>query len=126
MPRRAAVVLINLRMLLALLVALATSCAPGMPTPLSPPPPEPVTVAAVAATPAVAVDPVEEPSEELDEPPVEDGEPGPIPRGANVRERALTVAPGFGLLALVLMLGVYIPAPLDSLLKSAASSLEGP
>jgi hydrogenase-4 component F len=54
------------------------------------------------------------------------GEPGPVPRGANVRERALTVAPGIGLLALVLMLGVYIPAPLDSLLKSAASSLEGP
>ena len=52
------------------------------------------------------------------------GDPGPAP-SEFVRERALTVAPGLCLLALVLLLGVYVPAPLDALLRAAASSLEG-
>jgi len=42
------------------------------------------------------------------------------------RERVLTVAPGIFLIALVLLLGIYIPEPLDALLRSAAASLEGP
>ena len=33
--------------------------------------------------------------------------------------------PGMGLLALVLLLGVYVPAPLDHLLREAARSLAG-
>jgi hydrogenase-4 component F len=52
------------------------------------------------------------------------GDPGPLPAKPFARESALTVAPGICLLALVLLLGVYIPAPLDSLLRAAAASLD--
>lgn len=78
MPRRAATVLVYF---LALLAALATSCVPGPQPGIPQPQPSPATeVAVVASTPAVAVDPAGEPSEEaFDEPPVEDGAPGPIP-----------------------------------------------
>jgi hydrogenase-4 component F len=54
------------------------------------------------------------------------GEPGPTHKVALVPERTLTVAPAIGLLCLVLVLGVYVPAPLEGLLQSAANSLEGP
>jgi hydrogenase-4 component F len=52
------------------------------------------------------------------------GDPGPVPGKPFARENALTVAPSICLLALVLLLGVYIPAPLDSLLRAAAASLD--
>jgi hydrogenase-4 component F len=54
------------------------------------------------------------------------GEPAPAPARPFARERLLTVAPVAFLLALVLMLGVYIPRPLDTLLRAAATSLETP
>jgi hydrogenase-4 component F len=54
------------------------------------------------------------------------GEPAPVPAGSFARERFLTVAPVAFLLALVLMLGVYVPRPLDTLLRAAAASLETP
>jgi hydrogenase-4 component F len=54
------------------------------------------------------------------------GEPAPVPAGSFARERLLTVAPVAFLLALVLMLGVYVPRPLDTLLRAAAASLETP
>jgi len=54
------------------------------------------------------------------------GEPAPAPARPFARERLLTVAPVAFLLALVLMLGVYIPLPLDTLLRAAAASLETP
>ncbi|HEY6559163.1 MAG TPA: proton-conducting transporter membrane subunit [Polyangiaceae bacterium] len=52
------------------------------------------------------------------------GDPSQAPNEPFVHERALTVAPGICLLGLVLMLGVYIPAPLDELLRAAAAFLE--
>jgi hydrogenase-4 component F len=54
------------------------------------------------------------------------GDPAPLPAGSFARERPLTVAPAVFLLALVLMLGVYVPRPLDTLLRAAAASLETP
>jgi hydrogenase-4 component F len=54
------------------------------------------------------------------------GDPGPAPGQPFVRECTLTVAPGLLLLGLVLMLGVYIPLPLDALLRAGAASLQGP
>jgi hydrogenase-4 component F len=53
------------------------------------------------------------------------GEPAPVPSEPLVRERLLTVFPGVCLLAMVLMLGVYIPHSLDLLLRQAAAFLEG-
>jgi hydrogenase-4 component F len=53
------------------------------------------------------------------------GEPGPLPEVPTSNERFLTVAPGVCLLALVLLLGVYVPAPVSDLLHAAANSLEG-
>jgi len=53
------------------------------------------------------------------------GEPGPLPQSPTAQERLSTVAPGFLLLALVLLLGVYIPPPLNQLLRSAAATLGG-
>jgi len=53
------------------------------------------------------------------------GEPGPTPVKLLAPERILTVAPAFGLLAIVLMLGIYIPTPVEALLRAAALSLEG-
>jgi hydrogenase-4 component F len=52
------------------------------------------------------------------------GEPkGPAP--SDVREGALTVGPIVVFLALVLLLGVYIPPPLSRLVHNAANFLEG-
>jgi hydrogenase-4 component F len=45
-------------------------------------------------------------------------------RATEFRDTALTVGPPLALLAMVLVLGVYIPAPLESLLRSAAATLE--
>ena len=53
------------------------------------------------------------------------GEPGPLPDAPTSKERFATVGPGIFLLSLVLLLGVYIPAPLNALLRAAAASLEG-
>ena len=53
------------------------------------------------------------------------GEPGPLPQAPTSKERFSTIAPGFILLALVLMLGIYIPTSLEQLLRAAAASLEG-
>ena len=39
------------------------------------------------------------------------------------RDGFLTIAPVFALMAVVLMLGVYIPGPLDALLRDAAAGL---
>lgn len=52
------------------------------------------------------------------------GDPSPELTEPFTHENILTVAPGICLLGLVLMLGVYIPPPLDELLRAAASSLE--
>ena len=53
------------------------------------------------------------------------GEPGPSPAKLLAPETVLTIAPAACLLAIVLLLGVYIPPPLASLLHAAALSLEG-
>jgi hydrogenase-4 component F len=54
------------------------------------------------------------------------GEPPPNPQApVRNRETFLAVAPGFILLAIVLMLGVYIPPPISEMLQAAAASLEG-
>ena len=45
-------------------------------------------------------------------------------QSAPYRDGLLTVAPVFALMALVLLLGICVPAPLDSLVREAASSLE--
>jgi len=47
------------------------------------------------------------------------------PAPSDVRESALTVGPIVVFLALVLMLGVYIPPPLSRLVHNAANFLEG-
>lgn len=57
------------------------------------------------------------------------GEPSPVTQRADfkiARERWLTYAPGLVLLCLVLMLGVYIPPPLNQMLREAALWLEAP
>jgi hydrogenase-4 component F len=51
------------------------------------------------------------------------GEPGPLPQAPTSPERLATVAPGFLLLALVLLLGIHIPNSLDELLRTAAATL---
>ena len=53
------------------------------------------------------------------------GEPSPSPAKVLAPERILTVVPVIGLLAIVLMLGIYIPTPVETLLRAAALSLEG-
>jgi hydrogenase-4 component F len=53
------------------------------------------------------------------------GEPPPSAPPRPAREPWLTVAPVAVLLALVLGLGVYIPAPLEHLLRAAAAQLRG-
>jgi hydrogenase-4 component F len=50
--------------------------------------------------------------------------PGDVPRTA-FRERFSTVAPVVLFMALVLVLGLYIPPPLDALLRDATAALEG-
>jgi len=53
------------------------------------------------------------------------GEPGPLPQASTSHERLSTVAPGILLLALVLLLGIYIPPWLEQLLRAAAATLGG-
>jgi hydrogenase-4 component F len=57
-------------------------------------------------------------------PPAEVMVADPEAKSAPYRDGFLTVAPVFALMALVLFLGIYIPAPLDALVREAASSLE--
>ncbi len=52
------------------------------------------------------------------------GEPPPAAPAGTHREHLLTVGPIVGLLALALLLGVYIPAPLRALLDDATAFLE--
>jgi len=52
------------------------------------------------------------------------GEPRPGREPTGFRDTALTVGPPLALLALVLMLGLYIPPPLQALLAEAARALE--
>jgi hydrogenase-4 component F len=53
------------------------------------------------------------------------GKPSERAEATGLRDTVSTVGPGLGLLALVLMLGLYVPAPLDHLLREAAASLGG-
>ena len=53
------------------------------------------------------------------------GEPPAAVPATAYRDRFLTVAPVALFMALVLLLGLYIPPPLDALLRDAAASLEG-
>jgi hydrogenase-4 component F len=52
------------------------------------------------------------------------GEPPAAVKGRPHGERFATVAPVVGFLGLVLLLGVYVPAPLDHLLRQAAAYLD--
>jgi hydrogenase-4 component F len=54
------------------------------------------------------------------------GEPSARAGATTLRDDISTVGPSLGLLALVLILGLYVPAPLDALLHNAASSLGAP
>jgi hydrogenase-4 component F len=53
------------------------------------------------------------------------GEPLTEESGTTYRDRFSTVAPIVLFMALVLLLGLYIPPPLDALLRNAAATLEG-
>jgi hydrogenase-4 component F len=53
------------------------------------------------------------------------GEPGPLPQAPTSKECLATVGPGFILLAVVLLLGIYLPTPVREMLHAAAASLEG-
>ena len=46
------------------------------------------------------------------------------PQGKPYRDGFLTIAPVLGLMALVLLLGLYIPQPLGDLVKDAVAYLE--
>jgi hydrogenase-4 component F len=52
------------------------------------------------------------------------GKPSEGASATTFRDEFSTVAPGIILIGLVLLLGVYIPAPVDGLIRNAASSLE--
>jgi hydrogenase-4 component F len=52
------------------------------------------------------------------------GEPSPAARARLYKERILTVAPVIAFLVLVLLMGVYVPPPVDALLRDAAAFLE--
>jgi hydrogenase-4 component F len=52
------------------------------------------------------------------------GRPPAWARATPYRDRPATVAPIVGLMALVLLLGLYIPAPLEALLNDAVRFLE--
>jgi hydrogenase-4 component F len=54
------------------------------------------------------------------------GKPSERASATSVRDSVSTVGPSLALLALVLVLGLYIPGPVDHLLRDAAASLEGP
>jgi hydrogenase-4 component F len=53
------------------------------------------------------------------------GKPSERAASTTVRDTVWSVGPSVALLALVLMLGLYIPGPVDHLLRDAAASLEG-
>ncbi len=53
------------------------------------------------------------------------GEPPQRAAERDFRDGALTVGPAIAFLALVLLLGVYLPPPLDALLRDAARFVEG-
>ncbi|HEY8518259.1 MAG TPA: proton-conducting transporter membrane subunit [Candidatus Binatia bacterium] len=53
------------------------------------------------------------------------GEPSPAAADTPFRDGALTVGPAIALLLIVLVLGLYIPPPLDALLRDAARFVEG-
>lgn len=53
------------------------------------------------------------------------GEPGEQKDGSSFRDRFATCVPILLFMSLVLLLGVYIPQPLESLLRDAAAFLEG-
>lgn len=52
------------------------------------------------------------------------GPPPPVARGSDYRDGLLTVAPLVALIAVVTLLGIYIPRPLHELLADAAAFLE--
>ena len=52
------------------------------------------------------------------------GEPSAAAKARLYKERFLTVAPVVAFLVLVLLMGVYIPPPVNALLHDAASFLE--
>ncbi len=53
------------------------------------------------------------------------GEPSARAASTKARDTLSSVGPGLALLTLVLLLGLYIPGPVDHLLRDAAASLEG-
>ena len=52
------------------------------------------------------------------------GKPSDKALATKHRDEFSTVAPGIVLIACVLLLGVYIPSPVDALVRNAAASLE--
>ena len=52
------------------------------------------------------------------------GEPSAAAKARQYKEHALTVGPAIAFLALVLLMGVYIPPPVNTLLREAAAFLE--
>jgi len=54
------------------------------------------------------------------------GKPSERAAATTLRDSLPLVGPGVALIALVLMLGVYIPGPVDHLLRAAAASLGAP
>ena len=54
------------------------------------------------------------------------GKPSEHANATALRDSPATVGPSIALLALVFMLGVYVPAPVDHLLRQAAASLGAP
>jgi hydrogenase-4 component F len=54
------------------------------------------------------------------------GKPSERASATSLRDNIWTVGPSVALLGLVLLLGLYIPGPVDHLLRDAAASLEGP
>jgi len=52
------------------------------------------------------------------------GKPSPKAEATTFRDDFSTVAPGIVLIGLVLMLGIYIPGPVDGLIRDAAAALE--
>jgi hydrogenase-4 component F len=57
---------------------------------------------------------------------VAQGEPSPAAQATTRRDGLFSVLPSAALLGLVLVLGVYVPKPLDTMLQNAAQSLDGP
>jgi hydrogenase-4 component F len=57
---------------------------------------------------------------------VTQGDPPSAPAKSGYRDNVLTIAPIAAFLGLVLLLGVYLPPPVDALLRDAAGYLEAP